>query len=311
MEAIRAEGLARRFGEIAAVEGLNLRVAAGEIYGLVGPDGAGKSTTLRMLASILTPSAGHAWVAGYDVATQADQVKDHIAYMSQQFGLYGDLTVRENIEFYADLYGVPARGRAARIDELLGFSQMQPYRRRLAVNLSGGMKQKLQLICALIHTPQVLLLDEPTNGVDPVSRRDFWRVLYGLLRQGVAILVSTAYLDEAERCNRVGLLSAGRVFAEGTPAEVKRLMRGQVVELRTPRARQAAALLTAHLPGLSIALLGDRVHVATEDPQALISQARALLSAAGITLADVQVVEASLEDVFISVLGSAAEQAHA
>ena len=178
--AIDADRLTKLFGELTAVEGISFQVFPGEIFGLVGPDGAGKSTTLRMLATIMDPSSGSARIAGFDVGREAAPVKEHLAYMSQKFGLYQDLTVRENIDFYADLYGVPKKGRSARIDELLDFSHMRPFLARRAGDLSGGMKQKLQLICALIHTPRVLLLDEPTNGVDPFSRRDFWRILHKL-----------------------------------------------------------------------------------------------------------------------------------
>ena len=181
--------------------------------------------------------------------------------MSQRFGLYPDLTVMENIDFYADIYGVPRRGRGEKIDRLLAFSNLTPFRRRLAGNLSGGMKQKLGLACALIHTPKVLFLDEPTNGVDPVSRRDFWRILYHLLREKVTIFVSTAYLDEAERCNRVALIHRGRLLACGTPDEVKRLMRGTILEIRADEPRQAVAVLEGGWPAVSVGLFGDRVHV--------------------------------------------------
>ena len=208
-------------------------MAEGEIFGLVGPDGAGKTTTMRLLCSIMEPTSGDAWVAGCHVVRQAEQIKQQIGYMSQRFGLYPDLTVIENIHFYADIYNEPRKGRGEKIDRLLGFSNLTPFRRRLAGNLSGGMKQKLGLACALIHTPKVLFLDEPTNGVDPVSRRDFWRILSQLLQQNVTIFVSTAYLDEADRCHRVGLLDHGRLLAVGTPAEVKRLMRGTILEIRT------------------------------------------------------------------------------
>ena len=208
--AIHARGLTRQFGDLTAVDALDLSVVPGEIFGLVGPDGAGKTTTLRMLAGIMSPNEGEVHVAGCDLIVDPGGGRDRLAYMSQRFGLYPDLTVRENINYYADLYGVSRRDRTGRMEELLEFSRMAPFTGRRAGDLSGGMKQKLQLICALIHTPQVLLLDEPTNGVDPVSRREFWRILYRLLRQDVAILVTTAYLDEAERCNRVGLISEGR-----------------------------------------------------------------------------------------------------
>ena len=191
MEAIRTENLTRRFEDLVAVDGLTLSVAEGEIFGLVGPDGAGKTTTMRLLTAILDPSAGDAWVAGLHVVKDAEALKERIGYMSQRFGLYPDLSVLENIHFYADIYDVPRRGRAERIERLLAFSNLTPFKRRLAGRLSGGMKQKLGLACALIHTPRVLFLDEPTNGVDPVSRRDFWRILYQLLREKVTIFVST------------------------------------------------------------------------------------------------------------------------
>jgi ABC-2 type transport system ATP-binding protein len=228
MPAILAQGLSRRFGERVAVDALSFEVAPGEIFGLVGPDGAGKTTTMRLLTGILTPTAGGATVDGCDVVRDAEGLKHRIGYMSQRFGLYPDLTVAENIAFYADIFGVPTKERAARTERLLAFSNLTPFRRRLAGNLSGGMKQKLGLACALIHTPRVLFLDEPTNGVDPVSRRDFWRILYQLVREGVTLFVSTAYLDEAERCNRLALLHEGRLLGIGTPDEVRSLMPSSV-----------------------------------------------------------------------------------
>ncbi len=302
MSAIRTTGLRRVFGEAVAVAGLDLDVADGEIFGLVGPDGAGKTTTMRMLAGILPPSGGRAEVAGFDVARDAERLKEHLGYMSQRFGLYPDLTVRENLAFYADLYGVPRREFAARAERLLGFSNLTPFQQRLAGNLSGGMKQKLGLACALIHTPRVLLLDEPTNGVDPVSRRDFWRILYQLVREGVTIFVSTAYLDEAERCNRLALLHKGRLLGLGTPDEVKSLMPGALLEVRTAAPRRTAALLRAQVPGATVGLFGDRVHVAAADPVAAEAAVRAQLAAAGLELASLRRIEPSLEDVFVAVL---------
>ncbi|HEQ60014.1 MAG TPA: ABC transporter ATP-binding protein, partial [Firmicutes bacterium] len=215
MDAIRTENLTKVFDRHTAVDHLTLSVTRGEIFGLVGPDGAGKTTTLRLLTGILKPSAGEAWVCGHHTVRDAEAIKEKIGYMSQRFGLYPDLTVLENIHFYADIYSVPRKGRQARIDELLAFSNLTPFKKRQAGRLSGGMKQKLGLACALVHTPQVLFLDEPTNGVDPVSRRDFWRILYQLLREKVTIFVSTAYLDEAERCSRVGLIHQGKLLAAG------------------------------------------------------------------------------------------------
>jgi ABC-2 type transport system ATP-binding protein len=298
--AIHTVGLSRRFGDLQAVEGLDLEVRAGEIFGLVGPDGAGKSTTLRMLSSILPPSTGSASVAGFDIVSAANAVKDNAAYMSQRFGLYPDLTVRENIDFYADLYSVGRSERPGRIGDLLAFSNLEPFQRRMAGNLSGGMKQKLQLICALIHTPRVLLLDEPTNGVDPVSRRDFWRILYGLLGQGVAILVTTAYLDEAERCHRVALLSEGRMLAQGTPAELKRELGGRVIVMESPQSRAAAHLLRKELPTAHVSLFGSSVHIGCSDPQRELLHVQSLLHTAGLPLGEIGVQDASLEDAFVA-----------
>jgi len=304
MSAIRTTGLRRTFDDLVAVEGLNLDIAAGEIFGLVGPDGAGKTTTMRMLTGILPPTGGAAEVAGFDVVRHAERLKEHIGYMSQRFGLYPDLTVMENIEFYADIYGVPARGRVEKIDRLLSFSNLTPFKQRLAGNLSGGMKQKLGLACALIHTPRVLFLDEPTNGVDPVSRRDFWRILYQLVREGVTIFVSTAYLDEAERCNRLALLHQGRLLGLGTPDEVKAMMPGALLEVRTAAPRRTARLLRAHLAGASVGLFGDRVHVAVRDTAAAESAIRRLVAAAGFESLAIRPIEPSLEDVFVSVLAA-------
>jgi len=302
MDAIRINNLTRSFGTLTAVDRLTLSVAEGEIFGLVGPDGAGKTTTMRLLASIMDPTSGDAWVAGHHTVKEAEAVKEKVGYMSQRFGLYPDLTVMENITFYSDIYGVPRLGREEKIDRLLTFSKLTPFKKRLAGNLSGGMKQKLGLACALIHTPQVLFLDEPTNGVDPVSRRDFWRILYQLLREKVTIFVSTAYLDEAERCNRLALIHKGRLLALGTPDEVKRLMRGSIIEIRSSEPRRAAALLREQLKSDSVGLFGNRVHVVAKDPDKSTAQAQKILASAGLEAVSIHPAEPSLEDVFISVL---------
>lgn len=301
MEAIRAENLTRRFGSHAAVDQLTLTVQQGEIFGLVGPDGAGKTTTMRLLTAILAPSAGDAWVEGLHIVKDADPLKDCIGYMSQRFGLYPDLTVLENIDFYADLYGVPRKGRNEKVEELLAFSNLTPFKRRRAGNLSGGMKQKLGLACALVHTPRVLFLDEPTNGVDPVSRRDFWRILYQLLQEKVTIFVSTAYLDEAERCGRIGLMHKGHLLACDTVAGVKQLMKGTLLELRCPDLRRAGVLLREAEVG-SVALFGDRLHVLVDDADRGRRAVEATLSAASIPCLELRVTEPSLEDVFMSAL---------
>jgi ABC-2 type transport system ATP-binding protein len=302
MPAIRTDHLTKRFGDQSAVDDLSLEVAEGEIFGLVGPDGAGKTTTMRLLCSVMEPSRGDAWVAGCHVVRDSERIKQQIGYMSQRFGLYPDLTVIENIHFYADVYNEPRRGRGEKIDRLLAFSNLTPFRRRLAGNLSGGMKQKLGLACALIHTPKVLFLDEPTNGVDPVSRRDFWRILSQLLQQNVTIFVSTAFLDEADRCHRVGLLDHGRLLAVGTPAEVKRLMRGVILEIRTEQPREAVALLKSELSGASVSLFGDRLHVVTADPDGAAARAQASLTQAGVGVLGIRPIEPSLEDVFVSIV---------
>jgi ABC-2 type transport system ATP-binding protein len=302
MPAIRIEALSKRFGAVTAVDDLSLTVAEGELFGLVGPDGAGKTTTMRLLSTIMEPTAGDAWVNGYHIVHEAEAIKAEIGYMSQRFGLYADLTVLENLVFYADIYGVPRRGRTEKIDHLLAFSQLTPFKQRLAGHLSGGMKQKLGLACALIHTPQVLFLDEPTNGVDPVSRRDFWRILYHLLRDRVTIFVATAYLDEAERCNRVGLLHQGSLLACGTPDEVKQLMRGTILEVRAMPPRQAATLLRRQLPGATVGLFGDRVHVVTHEPHSVAAQVETILATAGVALQGIRPIAPGLEDVFVSVL---------
>lgn len=218
---IETRGLTRRFGELTAVDHLDLTVSQGEIFGLVGPDGAGKTTTLRMLCGLMEPSEGTASVAGHDVSREAQAVKDQIGYMAQRFGLYQDLTVEENMVFYADLFGIVGAEREDLTARLLRMTRMEPFGRRQAGRLSGGMKQKLALMCTLLHHPQILFLDEPTNGVDPVSRRDFWAILYQLLKDGITIFMTTSYLDEAERCNRVGLMHRGKLIRCEAPDQLK------------------------------------------------------------------------------------------
>ncbi len=219
--AIRAEGLTKRFGTLTAVDHLTLTVSPGEAFALVGPDAAGKTTTMRMLVGIMDPDAGRAHVLGFDTVKESEALKEQIGYMPQRFGLYDDLTVAENMAFYADIYRVDREERARRMPELLGFSNLTPFQDRLARNLSGGMRQKLGLACALIHRPRLLFLDEPTFGVDPISRREFWEILYGLLGTGITIFLSTAYMDEAERAHRVGLMHHGRLLVVDTPKAIK------------------------------------------------------------------------------------------
>lgn len=297
--AIKTSSLSKSFGDVLAVDRLDLEVQKGELFGLVGPDGAGKSTTMRLLTGIMRPTSGEARVAGLSINGEEEAIKERIGYMSQRFGLYEDLTVMENILFYADLYGVPEKERPGRIERLLGFSNLTPFKSRLAGNLSGGMKQKLGLACALIHTPEVLFLDEPTGGVDPVSRRDFWRILYDLLREGVTILVSTAYLDEAERCTRVGLMHQGRILIVDEPLQVRKSLGLLMLEVLTPDARAAREVL-ASVPGVEMATIyGDRLHVGLEKEEA--SEAvLGRLAEAGIEITGKRSIVPSLEDVFIA-----------
>jgi ABC-2 type transport system ATP-binding protein len=299
--AIKTTNLTKSFNETIAVNGLNLDIKKGELYGLVGPDGAGKTTTMRLLTAIMDPTSGDAWVAGHSILTEGELIKDKIGYMSQRFGLYEDLTVMENIQFYADLYTVPQRERPQRIERLLGFSNLAPFQKRLAGALSGGMKQKLGLACALIHTPEVLFLDEPTNGVDPVSRRDFWRILYDLLKEGVTILVSTAYLDEAERCTRIGLMHRGGILVEDEPKKIRSSLDQPMIEV-WPDNPRAAAEYVRTLSGIhSVSLYGDRLHIAVEKKMTA-SEVIAQLKRGGFDVKDYRDVLPSLEDVFISMV---------
>ena len=302
MDAISTDNLTKRFGDLNAVDRLTLSVAPGELFGLVGSDGAGKTTTMRMLTGIMDPTEGTARVMGRHTVRESEGLKEEIGYMSQRFGLYPDLTVMENLHFYADIYGLPRRGRNEKIDRLLAFSNLTPFGKRLAGNLSGGMKQKLGLACALIHTPKVLFLDEPTNGVDPVSRRDFWRILYQLLREGVTVFVATAYLDEADRCNRVGLIHRGKLLACDTPDNLKGLMRGTILEVLTPSPRQAAQLLRERLETESVGIFGDRLHVMTRNAAETGTAIEAILRGEGVPLQSLRPIEPSLEDVLVSVL---------
>jgi ABC-2 type transport system ATP-binding protein len=300
-QSIKIEYLTKNFNGVIAVNNLHFDVRKGELFGLVGPDGAGKTTTMRLLTGILAPTSGDAWVAGHSILTEAELLKEKIGYMSQKFGLYEDLTVMENILFYADLYEVPRRERPARIERLLGFSNLTPFKDRLAGKLSGGMKQKLGLACSLIHTPEVLFLDEPTNGVDPVSRRDFWKILYELLKEDITVFVSTAYLDEAERCTRIGLMHKGEILTLNEPAVIKRSLRGTMIEIWTARSRKAAGVVKSIEGVSSVSIYGDKLHVAVVD-SGIAGRIRETLRQTGIEITGEREIVPSLEDVFISMV---------
>jgi len=304
MLSIQATNLTKAFGSLTAVKGLNLEVNSGEIYGLVGPDASGKTTTLRMLCGILPPDEGRAMVAGCDIRKEAEALKEKVGYLPQRFGLYGDLTVLENIRFYADLYEVPRQRRGERIERLLQFANLHPFGKRKARDLSGGMKQKLGLICALIHTPEILFLDEPTTGVDPLSRRDFWLILYDLLKEGVTILFSTSYLDEAERCNRIGLIYHGELLVSDTPSSVKERIGGAVLELRLEDHRRGMKVLEGIESLRSLVLSGDKIHILVDEPRGGERVIREVLTKQGMEILALTEVRPSLEDAFVSIVRS-------
>jgi ABC-2 type transport system ATP-binding protein len=304
-QVIDVRSLSRKFGEIDAVSSLSLTVNEGEMFGLVGPDGAGKTTAIRMLCGILEPTSGGATVLGHDLQKNPDAVKKEIGYLSQRFSLYGDLTIDENIEFFAEINQV--FDYHARREELLEFTRLVPFRTRLAERLSGGMKQKLALACTLIHRPRIIFLDEPTTGVDPVSRRDFWRILQSLLQEGITILMSTPYLDEAERCSRVALMSKGSVLTLDTPSALKRRMAGEVVEFVCSPVRDAYTILKSESSATEVQAFGDRINVIVEQAARDGETLRRVLERRGVQVQSTRRIEPSLENVFISMLTQTAE----
>lgn len=293
---IKAENLTRTFGAMTALDHLNLEVSEGEIFALVGPDGAGKTTAMRLLCGLMNPTEGRAVVAGHDVSKNVDAVKDQIGYMAQKFGLYTDLTVTENMAFYADLFGIVGHERKVLSERLLRMTRMAPFVNRLAGKLSGGMKQKLALMCTLLHKPRVLFLDEPTNGVDPVSRRDFWAILYTLVQEGLTVLLATAYLDEAERANRVGLLHQGRLIQCAPPSVLKRDLPEACFRL-TSRDNRQTRLALEHQPGvLAVQPMGMDLHLFVDLHASSPEKLRSIAEF------EYQRIQPSLEDVFIALV---------
>ncbi len=300
MNVIELHSVSKSFGEHRAVDGASLEVRKGEMFALVGPDGAGKTTTIRMLCGIVPPDHGELVVCGFNLRHQASEVKKRIGYLSQKFSLYGDLTVDENIEFFAEIHGV--FDYRQRRDEMLEFTRLTPFRDRFAENLSGGMKQKLALACTLIHTPEVIFLDEPTAGVDPVSRRDFWKILSNLLKTGITIFMTTPYLDEAERCSRVAMMNEGRVLIADKPQNLKGIMKGTIIELVCSDIRKAFFLLRSDASIREVQAFGDRLNVVVADEKKDVKKILDVLRSNHIEVSDRRVVSPSLENVFISLL---------
>ena len=299
---IETKDLTRSFKALTAVDGVNLSVRRGEIIGLVGPDGSGKTTTIRMLCAIMDPTAGSAQVAGFDTVAEPEQIKRRIGYMAQRFNLYGDLSVVENLDFFADVFQVRGRERRERKERLLRFAQLTEFRARRAAHLSGGMQKKLALACTLIHQPEIIFLDEPTTGVDPVSRREFWDILAELHLQGITIFVSTPYMDEAERCSRVALMYEGRIIVCDEPEQIKGLVAGDLAELRPSNLRLAEEVVAGVAGVLEVQTYGDLLHVFVDDlalrRDALVNE----LTDANIEVIDLRQVRPRMEEAFVSLV---------
>jgi len=302
---VAVDGIRRTFGDFVAVDDVTFDVRRGEVFGFLGPNGAGKTTVIKMLAGLLAPTGGRATVAGHDVATEAEAIKRVIGYMSQLFSLYGDLTVEENIAFFSGLYGVPRERRAARRDRVLELVHLDAPRRRLVRELSLGWKQRLALGCATLHEPKVLFLDEPTSGVDPLSRRSFWDLIYRLAEGGTTVFVTTHYLEEAEYCHRLALMNRGKLVALDTPAGLRRGMKVPLLELATSDAPRAARALESVPEVLAAGMFGRALHVTVEDPGAARSAIERALAAARVSLDSVTEIRPSLEDVFVHLVRGA------
>lgn len=303
--AVVAEGLTRIFGDFVAVDAVSFDVREGEIFGFLGPNGAGKTTTIRMLAGLLLPSAGRGTVAGFDVMTEAEAIKRHIGYMSQLFSLYGDLTVEENIAFFSRMYGISAARRAERQDRALAMAGLEEQRDHRTSELPLGWKQRLALACAILHEPPILFLDEPTSGVDPISRRRFWELIYALAEEGTTVFVTTHYMEEAEYCHRLALMNRGRLIALDTAERLRADMQEPILELRVDDAPRAVEALQGQRGVIEAALFGRAVHVTVEDAEQARRDIRATLGSEGVTVQAIDTVAPSLEDVFVARVRSA------
>jgi len=300
--AIETQGLTRHFKKVVAVDQLSLAIRRGEVFGLVGPDGAGKTTTIRLLCAIMNPTRGSAKVAGFDTAKEAEEIKRRIGYMAQRFNLYGDLSVMENLNFFADIFAVSGEVRAERIAQLLAFARLTEFKDRRAAQLSGGMQKKLALACTLIHEPEILFLDEPTTGVDPVSRREFWDILSDLHLRGVTLFVSTPYMDEAERCSRVGLMFEGDMIVCDEPEKVKDLISGELIEIRPSDLRRARDIVAGMDGILEIQTYGDLLHVFVDNVDQRLGEVESQLQSQGIAVSGLRQTRPRMEEAFISLI---------
>lgn len=293
---ISIKDLYKSYDDIKAVKGISFDITEGEMFGLVGPDGAGKTTTIRILCGLIKPDSGFVNLMGKNILSNKKEIQNQIGYLSQKFSLYGDLSIDENIEFFADIHGV--KDYKKRRDELLEFTRLKPFRKRIAEKLSGGMKQKLALACSLIHKPKVIFLDEPTTGVDPVSRRDFWKILSSLLREKITIVLTTPYLDEAERCSRVAMMNNGEIISLDKPRNMKSKLGKEIVEIVCDKVREAYRLIRDKL-NLEVQLFGDRVTVFVNSYQKDFPVVKNLLIENSIEISQARVISASLENIFI------------
>ena len=299
--AVKVEGLTRRFGDFVAVDNISLSVGKGEVFGFLGPNGAGKSTAIRMLCGLLLPSSGKGSVAGFDIMNQSEEIKKNIGYMSQKFSLYEDLTVEENIDFFSGIYSVPAQKRRERKEWVLAMAGIEDRRKSVTRTLPGGFKQRLALGCAVLHSPPVLFLDEPTSGVDPISRRNFWNMIYDMSKGGTTVFVTTHYMDEADYCDRLALIYRGKIIAEGTPNELrKEHMKKDVLEVEVDKAVEAIEVLYSEK--VEAAIFGSMIHATVESAGTAMPEIRRVLEKAGIAVRRIETISPSLEDVFVTLI---------
>jgi ABC-2 type transport system ATP-binding protein len=299
--AVKVEGLSRRFGDFIAVDTISLSIKKGEVFGFLGPNGAGKSTTIKMLCGLLLPSAGKGSVGGYDIMNQSEEIKKHIGYMSQKFSLYEDLTVEENIDFFSGIYSIPAQKKRERKEWVLEMAGIGDRRKTVTKNLPGGFKQRLALGCAVLHEPSILFLDEPTSGVDPISRRNFWNMIYGMSKAGTTVFVTTHYMDEADYCDRLALIYRGKIIAEGTPSELKQEhMKRDVLEIEVDKSVEALEVL--YKEGVEAAIFGSLIHATVESADAAMPVINRILDQSGIVVRKIEKIVPSLEDVFVTLI---------